>query len=266
MAVYYKVAGAAEPASYSWTFNTGNGQAGGIMSFIGVDTTDPVDIDLGQNTPVGFSHAAPSVTTTTSNVMLVTSHSFASAEAFTPPPGMTEAVDVSSVAPNNAVGQSLEMNYLLQPVIGPSGVRTATVANVAGDDDAGNGHTLALRPATPAYFGFGMTDGTTSKSLSASSRNYGDTTNTASRVANKAITIVKWDTATTGITRSPKRISRPGTAPTSCSTGRRTTRTRTSCTISRSAAPTSRQKSSVGPPGRGPATGRSPASASGRTW
>jgi hypothetical protein len=29
------------------------------------------------------------------------------------------------------------MNYLLQPVIGASGVRTATVANVAGDDDAG---------------------------------------------------------------------------------------------------------------------------------
>src|SRR4029078_2160436 len=46
---------------------------------------------------------------------------------------------------------------------------------------------------------FGRPDGTTSKSPWASSRNYGDTTNTASRVANKAITIVKWDTATTGI-------------------------------------------------------------------
>ena len=94
LAVYYKVAGAAEPANYSWTFNTGNGQAGGIISFAGVDTTNPVDIDLGQNTPVGVSHSAPSVTTTTANDMIVTSHVFASAEPWTPPAGMTEAVDV----------------------------------------------------------------------------------------------------------------------------------------------------------------------------
>jgi len=51
---------------------------------------------------------------------------------------------------------------------------------------------LALRPATSAYFGFGMTDGSTSRSLSASSENGGATSNAASRLASKVLTIVKW--------------------------------------------------------------------------
>ena len=44
-----------------------------------------------------------------------------------------------------------------------------------------------------------MTDGTTSKAVSASSLNGGDNSNAATQLANKALTIVEWDTATTGI-------------------------------------------------------------------
>src|SRR6266700_5672420 len=40
---YVKVASAAEPASYTWSFGTAGQASGGIASYVGVDTTTPVD-------------------------------------------------------------------------------------------------------------------------------------------------------------------------------------------------------------------------------
>jgi trimeric autotransporter adhesin len=62
--VYYKVAGASEPASYTWTLNNSPRKAtGGISVYRGVDTTNPV---VGDNGGIGTSNTptAPSVTTT----------------------------------------------------------------------------------------------------------------------------------------------------------------------------------------------------------
>ena len=64
LAVYSRVAGASEPASYAWTFDTSAGSAGGIQTFSGVDTTNPIDVENGQNTASGLTHATPDVTTT----------------------------------------------------------------------------------------------------------------------------------------------------------------------------------------------------------
>ena len=146
-ATYRKVAAAGEPANYTWTFNTSTGSAGGIMTLFGVNTAAPVDIENGQVTASALTHAAPSVTTTKSYDMIVTTHSFTSAATWTPPGGMTEAVDVSSDAVPNAVGIILEMNYVVQPVAGATGVKTATASN---DADVGVGQTLALARATTA--------------------------------------------------------------------------------------------------------------------
>jgi hypothetical protein len=147
LAVYSKVAGASEPASYSWTFNTSTGSAGGIQTFTGVDTTTPIDVEDGQNTASGLTHATPDVTTTVANTMIVTSHSFASAATWTPPTGMTEGFDVASLAVPNLGGQSTEGNFALQSAPGPTGTKTATASN---DADVGNTHILAL---TPVHFG-----------------------------------------------------------------------------------------------------------------
>ena len=141
LAVYYKVAGSSEPSSYSFSFSTSTGAAGGIASFINVDTTNPIDVDAGQNTASGLSLAAPSVTTRYTNDMIVTSHAFASSATFTAPSGMTEAIDVASTA-IGATGESIEANYQLQAAIGATGTRTATASN---DADTGNAHTLALK-------------------------------------------------------------------------------------------------------------------------
>jgi len=143
LAVYYKVAGASEPASYSWSFSTSTGSAGGILAFSGVDTTNPINVENGQTTDNGLSHATPSVTTTAANAMLVSSHTFASAATWTPPAGMSEAVDQASIAVPNAAGISLEMNYVLQAAAAATGAKTATASN---DANVGNAHILALNP------------------------------------------------------------------------------------------------------------------------
>jgi uncharacterized repeat protein (TIGR01451 family) len=145
-ATYSKVAAAGEPASYTWTFSASTGSAGGIMTFYGVSTAAPVDVENGQVTPSGLTHTAPSVATTKAYDMVVTTHSFSSAATWTPPGGMTEAVDVTNGAPT-AVGIALEMNYVVQPAAGATGAKTATASN---DADVGVGHTLALARATTA--------------------------------------------------------------------------------------------------------------------
>ena len=144
LAVYYRVAGASEPANYTWTFSTSTGSAGGIQTFSNVDTTTPINVDAGQNTASGLNHATPSVTTTVANAMLVTSHDFSSSATWTPPAGMTEAFDRASVAVPNAVGIAVEGNYVLQPAAGATGAKSATASN---DADVGNAHILALKPA-----------------------------------------------------------------------------------------------------------------------
>jgi hypothetical protein len=142
LAVYYKVAGTSEPASYNWTFNTSAGAAGGIQSFSGVDALNPIDVEAGQNKAVALLITAPSVTTRYANDMVVTSHEIASLVGFTPPSGMTEAFDAMSGTVRGAVGVSIEGNYRLQKTVGATGTATATASN---DADTGNADTLALK-------------------------------------------------------------------------------------------------------------------------
>src|SRR5229473_6651810 len=147
--VYSKVAGASEPASYTWTPSVAHtGMVGGIQSFYNVDTTTPIDVQQGQNWPTPpaatLSFSTPSVTTTAANTMLVTSHEFTSSATWSPPtpPLMAQGFAVASVPPPNGLGISMEGNYLVQAGAGATGVKTATASN---DPDVGNAHILALR-------------------------------------------------------------------------------------------------------------------------
>ena len=144
LAVYRRVASAGEPGSHTWTFSSSTGSAGGIASFSGVDTSNPIDVENGQTTASGLTHSTPSVMTNTANTMIVSSHAFASSATWTPPTGMAEAVDVASVVVPNAAGISVEQNYVLQAAAGATGAKSA-VANA--NADVGNAHILALRRA-----------------------------------------------------------------------------------------------------------------------
>jgi MSHA biogenesis protein MshQ len=147
LAVYIKVAGASEPATYTWGVSSSSGATGGIQSFAGVDISSPIDVQNGQTTASGLAHASPSVTTTVANAMLVTSHAFASAATWTSPSGMAQGFTASSIAAPNSVGISMQCNFVIQATAGTTGAKTATAGN---DADVGNGHILALRPAVGA--------------------------------------------------------------------------------------------------------------------
>jgi hypothetical protein len=142
---YRKVAGSSEGTTYTWTLgNSPTGAAGGIMTFYGIDTTTPVNVENGQATPNSTSHSTPDVTTTVNNTMVVTAHSFTSSYYWSPPTGMTEAVDIANVTPPNQLGISIETNYVTQPSAGATGVKTATAPS--GDPDAGVAQIVALTP------------------------------------------------------------------------------------------------------------------------
>jgi len=117
---------------------------GGIQSFSGVDTANPIDVEAGQTTPSGTAHDTPSVTTTTANAMLVTSHTYASANTWTPT-GLTESYDRPS-GNNNATGQSITGMRGLQPTPGATGAKRSTAG---GGADVGVTHILALRRFVP---------------------------------------------------------------------------------------------------------------------
>ncbi|MCG8324641.1 MAG: LamG domain-containing protein [Thiotrichales bacterium] len=148
LASYYRVATNSEPASYSWSFSAAiTGASGGIVSFNGVDTSNPVDADGGNTTPNGFNHTANSITTTVANTMVVSAHEFPSATSnWTPPTGMTEAVDVASIARPAAPGIALSVNYVSQAAIGATGNKTAAAAAPGTDAGAGAAQLLALTP------------------------------------------------------------------------------------------------------------------------
>ena len=147
---FYRIAGAAEPASYIWTVSGANiGAVAAIASFTGVDISlSPIDASAGQTTASSLTHTAPSLTTTVAGDMLVTVHEFASARNWTPPAGMTERVDRASQG-KSGNGVSLEMNTESRAATGPTGTRTATAA---GNKDRGAAHSIALK-ATPVIPG-----------------------------------------------------------------------------------------------------------------
>jgi hypothetical protein len=150
LAVYYRVATAADPgATYTWGFGGSpahTGAVGGISSFSGVDTTSPIVANAGQATASSSSHATPSISTgTVTNTMLVGTFSVNASGTWTPPGGMTEAVDISSIPPTSNVGISLQMTYMAQAAAGSVGPFTATLSNPPAAN-TGATYLLALRP------------------------------------------------------------------------------------------------------------------------
>ena len=140
---WYKVAGAAEPANYAWTFTGAHGGAvAAIGTFTGVDTAAPIDVFTSQTTASGTAHTALSVTSTVPGDMLVTVHEYASSRNWSPPVGMTEFVDRNSRGFSSGNGVTLEMNRLALPVAGATGNKTA---NAPGNADRGATISIALK-------------------------------------------------------------------------------------------------------------------------
>jgi hypothetical protein len=131
-------------------FTLGSSQkfATALYSYAGVDNTNPVDVQNGQATASGTSHAALGVTTTTANDLLITFHAVAGSTTnqnqWTPPAAMSERGEWASATGSNASNAGLEGNELLLGAAGATGNQTATSVYSA----FGATKTIALRPAT----------------------------------------------------------------------------------------------------------------------
>lgn len=147
--VYRRNAVSPEPAAYNWIIAgtpAHDGAAGGIITFTGVDTSNPIVAQAGQATASSSNHTAPSINTgAVTNTMLVTTHAATSAGSWTTPGGMVERVDIPSLAVPNDGGISMEMNTETVAAAGATGTRIATMANPPAAD-SGTTHALALRP------------------------------------------------------------------------------------------------------------------------
>ncbi len=151
LAVFRRVVTASELASYTWSLSASHsGVVGGIVSFSGVDNTNPVDKENGNTTASSTTHATPSITPVSANVMLVGTFSYASAGTWTPPTGMTEAVDVASQTTNNSAGEAMEMTYQTQAAIAAAGAKSAVATATK---DRGATEIVALKASTSTSVG-----------------------------------------------------------------------------------------------------------------
>ena len=147
MATYFKVAGASEPSSFSWSVTGGLQNQGGITTYYGVDTSNPIDSYSNQSNSASTSYTAPSVTTTVDNAMLVGAFGAVAGgnpDTVTPPSEFTERYDVGQ---NNDGPACLESSDYVQASAGASGDKVAT-----GQSGVNIGHLIALKPAIASNY------------------------------------------------------------------------------------------------------------------
>lgn len=126
--VWFKVAGASEPASYTWDAGAGNDLAGGVLgAFSRTIGTIAIDVENGQENTSGTSHPAPSITTTRDGCMLVYLLSTATVslddDFITEPSGYIEKAETDN---ENNTARKTELAYKSQSAAGPTGSPAAT--------------------------------------------------------------------------------------------------------------------------------------------
>ena len=149
----YKVAGASEPANYTFTTHTSEEQAAGLATFRGVKTSggplsETTTANESTDTPPAATHPfAPSITLSKSNNMLVAiiAHEDADGSPYTPADNFTEDVDVS--VGSGGVGTALVMAHYLRDIGGATGNMTFTSDSAIYDSYAA--WTIALGDPDP---------------------------------------------------------------------------------------------------------------------
>ncbi len=96
MAVMYRIAGASEPANYTFTFSDDAENIGSITAYRGVDNTNPIGATAVDTNGGTSMLVMSSLTTTTSNAYVVRSVASDNNAGYTPPAGYTERVDTDS--------------------------------------------------------------------------------------------------------------------------------------------------------------------------
>jgi hypothetical protein len=141
--IYRRVAESSEPPAYTWTLSRRVQVAGGISSYTGVDTAQPVDAHKATVNPrAGTAVTAPSITTTAPGTRLIHFSAVNAEGTLLAPDGMGQRW--LAAAPVGATTDALAATFdATEPAAGPTGSRTAT----ATEPGAAIAVLLALRPA-----------------------------------------------------------------------------------------------------------------------
>src|SRR6266699_2090333 len=139
---YVKVAGSSEPETYTWSFGTSGQASGGIASYIGVNTTTPVDASHAQYNPSTSNVDNSGVTTTVANDMLVYAVGIAVQTTVNVPAGFTQVWRTGS-----RTSTTSEMSQETFSSIGATGTIHGTHNGGANSNIT---MLIALEPAPPA--------------------------------------------------------------------------------------------------------------------
>ncbi len=124
ISTYYKIAGSSEVGPYTWSLDHNLKAVGGILHYTGVNIASPIDVSAGSTNHTSTA-VAPSVTTTLTNDLVVSLFAVDENPTVTTPAGMTEHYDASNP---NSHGPSIAADDVLQPAIGASGSKSATIS------------------------------------------------------------------------------------------------------------------------------------------
>ena len=138
--VFRKVAGAGEPASYTWSFPSKYGIAAETLAYSGVSTASPVDVFGAQVNARSSSITAPSLSAGAPGELLVGFFGTAAATSVNPATGMLERAERSS---SGSKKTTLEAADDALDVSGATGIRTASASVSA----VNIGQVIVLRPA-----------------------------------------------------------------------------------------------------------------------
>ncbi len=145
MSVYYRVATASEPSSYTFNISSLTGAVVGISAFRGVDTSAPIDQKNGNGQSSRRSFTTPGIKPTFSGGALLAMFSVASSRPWTidVAAGMTTAVNGYSNLLASSGGVSLAMGYKINPALASTNVS----ASITTSSDIGTTYILSLKPA-----------------------------------------------------------------------------------------------------------------------
>jgi hypothetical protein len=126
--IYWHVAVASEPASYTWSFSSNQNAVGGIVAYSGAATTSP--ITSGQANTSSMSITTPSVSTSAPNSLVVGFFGIAASTTVSPPSDMLEQTDVATAASARSK-VTTEIADSIQTAAGPSGNKVANAVAAA---------------------------------------------------------------------------------------------------------------------------------------
>jgi hypothetical protein len=128
-AVYVRVAEASEPSSYTYTSSVAQRLAGGITTYTGVDTADPVDaVGVALNSTAATTVKSPSITTSAPNARLVQLVAVNAEGKLYPPKGMTERWEARSPSRSSKRDALASSSDARQSAAGPSSSVSATAS------------------------------------------------------------------------------------------------------------------------------------------